>query len=141
MTDHQARPGRRAATVRRIGAVAALALVGVVAGCGGDDDVASPSTEQVTTVTATTTVTTAATTVAPTAAATTPAAPAGGAVTRERAGAIAVGRVGGVVDTIEPETDYGARWEVGVYTADEEYTVYVSADGTIVRVDGPFPRD
>ncbi|MBJ7457417.1 MAG: hypothetical protein JHC74_15295 [Thermoleophilia bacterium] len=115
--------------------------MGALAGCGGDDDGASPSTEQVATVTATTTVTTASTTAAPTTAGTTTAPPSGDAVTRERAGAIAVARVGGVVDTVEPETDYGARWEVGVYTADQEYTVYVSADGTIVRVDGPFPRD
>jgi hypothetical protein len=140
MADQNARPGRRPATVRRIGAVIVLALAGVLAGCGGDDEAASPSTEQVVTVTSTTTVTTDATTAAPSTAAT-PAPPAGGAVTRERAGAIAVARVGGVVDTIEPETDYGARWEVGVYVADEEYTVYVSADGTVVRVDGPFPRD
>lgn len=141
MTDRKARPGRRPAAVRRVGAVVILALAGALAGCGGDDEVATPSTEQVATATATTTVTTASTMAAPTTAGTTTAAPSGDAVTRERAGAIAVARVGGVVDTIEPETDYGARWEVGVYTTDEEYTVYVSAAGEVVRVDGPFPRD
>jgi len=65
--------------------------------------------------------------------------PAGGAtITAQRAGEIAAAHVGGVVDDIERETDYGAAWEVDVYAPNGEYTIYVSATGQIVRVEGPF---
>jgi uncharacterized membrane protein YkoI len=65
--------------------------------------------------------------------------PAGGTtVSAQRAGEIAAAHVGGRVDEIEPERDYGAAWEVEVYAPDGEYVIYVSASGEIVRVDGPF---
>lgn len=57
----------------------------------------------------------------------------------DEAGRIAAMHVGGRVDTIHPENgDYGAAWDVDVYAPDGEYTVYVSATGAVVRVEGPF---
>lgn len=131
LIDSSARPRFRRTTAGRAAAVVVIALTGALAGCGDDDEPAATGSTTAATSSAVTT----------DAATTAPAPAAGGSVTRAEAGAIAVARVGGVVNTVEPETDYGARWEVGVYLPDEEYTVYVGADGTIVRVDGPFPRD
>ncbi|MFN3217339.1 MAG: hypothetical protein ACE367_12660 [Acidimicrobiales bacterium] len=66
-------------------------------------------------------------------------APASGTtITRQQAGAIAAAHVGGTVDSVERESDYGAAWEAEVYAPDGEYTIYVSATGQIVRVEGPF---
>lgn len=59
-------------------------------------------------------------------------------ITADEAGRIAVAHVGGRVDDIERENDYGAYWEVDVYAPRGEYTIYVSATGQIVRVEGPF---
>lgn len=65
--------------------------------------------------------------------------PAGGTtISAQRAGEIAAAHVDGVVDDIERENDYGAYWEVDVYAPQGEYTIYVSASGRIVRVEGPF---
>lgn len=65
-------------------------------------------------------------------------APAGG-IGPDTAGRIAASHVGGRVDTIHPENgDHGAAWDVDVYAPDGEYTVYVSATGAVVRVEGPF---
>jgi uncharacterized membrane protein YkoI len=63
---------------------------------------------------------------------------AGTPITAAEAGRIAAAHVGGRVDDVERENDYGAYWEVDVYAPDGEYTIYVSASGRIVRVDGPF---
>jgi outer membrane biosynthesis protein TonB len=66
-------------------------------------------------------------------------APASGTtITRQQAGAIAAAHVGGTVDSIDRESDYGAAWDVDVYAPDGEYTIYVSATGQIVRIEGPF---
>jgi uncharacterized membrane protein YkoI len=59
-------------------------------------------------------------------------------ITADEAGRIAVAHVGGRVDDVERENDYGAYWEVDVYAPQGEYTIYVSATGQIVRVEGPF---
>ncbi|MFN3217337.1 MAG: hypothetical protein ACE367_12650 [Acidimicrobiales bacterium] len=59
-------------------------------------------------------------------------------ISRDQAGAIAAAHVDGVVDSIHTENDYGAAWDVDVYAPDGEYTIYVSATGEIVRVEGPF---
>jgi Ca2+-binding RTX toxin-like protein len=59
-------------------------------------------------------------------------------ISSAEAGRIAAAHVGGRVDDIERENDYGAYWEVDVYAPQGEYTIYVSAAGQIVRVDGPF---
>jgi uncharacterized membrane protein YkoI len=65
----------------------------------------------------------------------------GDAIDREQAGAIAASHVGGVVDSIHTENDYGAAWDVDVYAPDGEYTIYVSATGEIMRVMGPYDWD
>jgi uncharacterized membrane protein YkoI len=62
-------------------------------------------------------------------------------IDRDQAGAIAAAHVGGIVDSIDTENDYGAAWDVDVYAADGEYTIYVSATGQIVRVVGPYGWD
>ncbi len=67
-----------------------------------------------------------------------PPAAGGGTISRARAGQIAAAHVGGTVDSISREDDYGAAWDVDVYAPDGEYTIYVSATGEIVRVEGPF---
>jgi uncharacterized membrane protein YkoI len=68
-----------------------------------------------------------------------PATPTATVITASQAGQIAARHVGGgVVDHIEREDDYGAAWEVDVYTPRGEYEVYVSATGRVVRVLGPF---
>ena len=54
------------------------------------------------------------------------------------AGRIAAAVVGGTVDSVTAETDYGAAWDVDVDTPKGEYTIYVSSSGAIVRVEGPF---
>lgn len=60
-------------------------------------------------------------------------------ITAQQAGEIAASHVGGTVDEIYQESgDYGAAWDVDVYTAEGEYTIYVSAAGEVVRVEGPF---
>jgi uncharacterized membrane protein YkoI len=65
--------------------------------------------------------------------------PTAAVITQAQAGQIAARHVGGgVVDHIEREDDYGAAWEVDVYTARGEFEVYVSATGQVVRVLGPF---
>lgn len=61
-----------------------------------------------------------------------------GPISSDEAGRIAAAHVGGRVDDVERENDYGAYWEVDVYAPQGEYTIYVSATGQIVRVDGPF---
>lgn len=62
----------------------------------------------------------------------------GNVITRAQAGQIAARHVGGVVDHIERDDDFGAAWEVDVTTPRGEYEVYVSATGRVVRVLGPF---
>jgi uncharacterized membrane protein YkoI len=58
---------------------------------------------------------------------------------REEAGRIAAAHLGGgSVDDISRESDYGAAWDVDVYAPDGDYTVYVSANGEVLRVDGPW---
>jgi uncharacterized membrane protein YkoI len=59
-------------------------------------------------------------------------------ISADEAGRIAAAHVGGRVDDVERENDYGAYWEVDVYAPRGEYTIYVSATGQIVRVEGPF---
>ena len=60
-------------------------------------------------------------------------------VTAQQAGEIAASHVGGTVDGIYQESgDYGAAWDVDVYSSEGEYTVYVSAAGEVVHVEGPF---
>ena len=58
----------------------------------------------------------------------------------QQAGEIAASHVGGTADSVsrEADGDYGATWDVDVYAPDGEYTIYVSATGEIVRVEGPF---
>ena len=58
----------------------------------------------------------------------------------QQAGEIAASHVGGTVDTVnrEPDGDYGATWDVDVYSPEGEYTIYLSATGEVVRVEGPF---
>jgi hypothetical protein len=67
-----------------------------------------------------------------------PAAPVAGRLTAEQAGQIAAALVGGTVDTVHAENEYGAAWDVDVYAPDGEYTIYVSSTGEVMRVDGPF---
>lgn len=69
---------------------------------------------------------------------TAPTAPSGSAISSAEAGRIAAAHVGGRVDDIERDNDYGAYWEVDVYAPNGEYTIYVSATGQIVKVEGPF---
>ena len=61
-------------------------------------------------------------------------------ITAQQAGEIAASHVGGTADTVnrEPDGDYGAAWDVDVYSPEGEYTIYVSATGEVVRVEGPF---
>lgn len=74
----------------------------------------------------------------PTAEPSTPEPATGSAISRRQAGSIAAAHVGGTVDSIERENDYGAAWDVDVYAPDGEYTIYVSGTGEIVRIEGPF---
>jgi uncharacterized membrane protein YkoI len=67
--------------------------------------------------------------------------PTGSPISSAEAGRIAAAHVGGRVDDVERENDYGAYWEVDVYAPQGEYTIYVSASGQIVRVEGPFRWD
>jgi glucose/arabinose dehydrogenase len=68
-----------------------------------------------------------------------PPAPPAGLVSADEAGRIAAAHVGGVVDTIHAEDgDHGAAWDVDVYAPDGEYTIYISATGEVVHVEGPY---
>lgn len=68
-----------------------------------------------------------------------PPAPPAGLVSADEAGRIAAAHVGGVVDTIHAEDgDNGAAWDVDVYAPDGEYTIYISATGEVVHVEGPY---
>lgn len=58
-------------------------------------------------------------------------------MSRSEAGAIAADSVGGAVNRVYAEDDYGAAWEVEVNAPDGEYDIYVSAAGEIVRTEGP----
>lgn len=62
------------------------------------------------------------------------------AIDANGAAEIAASHVGGTADSVsrEADGDYGATWDVDVYAPDGEYTIYVSATGEIVRVEGPF---
>lgn len=61
-----------------------------------------------------------------------------GTISAEQAGQIAAAHVGGTVDSVYADDDYGAAWDVDVYAPDGEYTIYVSSSGEVVRVDGPY---
>ena len=69
-----------------------------------------------------------------------PAQPEGGTIDAQQAGQIAAAHVGGTVDTVHRESggDYGAAWDVDVYSDEGEYIVYVSATGEVTHVEGPF---
>ena len=60
-------------------------------------------------------------------------------LSRAQAGEIAVAEVGGTVNRVYKEDDFGAAWEVEVATPDGEFDVYVSAAGEVVRTRGPKP--
>jgi len=64
--------------------------------------------------------------------------PIGSPISAQRAGVIAATHVAGVVDDIERDNDDGAYWEVDVYSSRGEYTVYVTATGQVLLVEGPF---
>ena len=61
-------------------------------------------------------------------------------INMQQAAEIAASHVGGTVDTITAESDgdYGAAWDADVYSAEGEYTIYISATGEIMHVEGPF---
>lgn len=61
-------------------------------------------------------------------------------VDSKQAAEIAASHVGGTVDSVQREADgdYGAAWDVDVYSPEGEYTIYVSEFGEVVRVEGPF---
>jgi hypothetical protein len=65
--------------------------------------------------------------------------PVEGAITAAEAAQIAADHIGGTAGVVAPEDDFGAAWEVEVFTSQWEYEVYVSASGEVVRVLGPFP--
>ena len=61
-------------------------------------------------------------------------------ISAERAGQIAAAHVNGTVDSVDREWggDYGAKWDVDVYSPEGEYIIYVSSSGEIVHVEGPY---
>ena len=126
---------------RRFSIPAAAALGGALAGMGllvavgnnGGTSADSTMSDVTTTVPAPTSAAP-----APAPAPTTASRPSSDGIGAQEAGPIAAAHVGGTVDTVTAETDYGAAWDIDVYAPNGEYTIYVSSSGAIVRVEGPF---